>query len=99
MGANSVLQLHHVLQGVVHGCPYKSWKPDSVAAALGRLRVEPLQIQAAVSKAKGGHFQLACAAAWEGAHGCECVTGINHPNQVWNDTSACVAACNALESA
>ena len=59
-----------------------SFDADSVAAALTRLRVKPDKVRAAVSKMQGNHFQLACAAAWEGAHGCECVTGINHPNQV-----------------
>lgn len=71
------------MQGVVHGCPYKAFDADSVTAALGRLRIAPEKVRAAVGKMQGGHFQLACAAAWEGAHGCECITGINHPNQVW----------------
>ena len=72
-----------VVQGVVHGCPYKSFSKESLTAALTRLRVEPQAVRAAVNKAQGNHYQLACATAWEGAHGCECVTGINHPNQVW----------------
>lgn len=42
----------------------------------------PAKIEEACNKAKAGHFQLACAAAWEGKHGCACDTGINHPNQV-----------------
>lgn len=35
-----------------------------------------------VSKAKAGHYQLACGLAFEGVHHCSCDTGINHPNQV-----------------
>lgn len=35
----------------------------------------------AVRKAKGGHYQLACGAAFEGSHGCACDEGIQHPNQ------------------
>ena len=70
------------MQGVVHGCPYKAFDADSVTAALSRLRIAPERVRAVVGKMQGGHYQLACAAAWEGAHGCECVTGINHPNQV-----------------
>ena len=42
----------------------------------------PAKIDEACSKAAAGHYQLACAAAWEGKHGCACETGINHPNQV-----------------
>lgn len=73
-------------QGVVHGCPYKSFDADSVAAALTRLRIEPEKVRAAVNKMQGNHYQLACATAWEGAHGCECVTGINHPNQYYTES-------------
>ncbi|KAA6417087.1 MAG: putative DNA primase large subunit-like [Trebouxia sp. A1-2] len=73
-------------EGVVHGCPYKTFNKDSLTAALTQLRVEPQAIRAAVTKQQGNHFQLACAAAWEGAHGCECVTGINHPNQYYTES-------------
>lgn len=45
-------------------------------------QVAPAKIEEACGKAKAGHFQLACAAAWEGKHGCVCESGINHPNQV-----------------
>ncbi len=45
-------------------------------------QVAPAKIDEACSKAAAGHYQLACAAAWEGKHGCACETGINHPNQV-----------------
>lgn len=66
----------------MHGCPYKTYDADSLRAALTRLRVAPSAVDEAVAKARGGHFQLACSAAFEGCHGCECETGINHPNQV-----------------
>ena len=46
------------------------------------MRLPASAVHEAVTKAKGGHFQLACAAAFEGAHHCDCDTGINHPNQV-----------------
>ncbi len=45
-------------------------------------QVTPAKVDEACAKAKAGHFQLACAAVWEGKHGCSCETGINHPNQV-----------------
>ena len=76
-----------VVQGIVHGCPYVTLGKDSLTAALTRLRIQPQAIHAAVTKVQGKHHQLACAATWEGAHGCECVTGINHPNQVRNPHS------------
>lgn len=42
----------------------------------------PAKVEEAVLKAAAGHFQLACASAWEGKHSCACDSGINHPNQV-----------------
>lgn len=70
------------MQGDYHGCPYRVWEKEAVRAALQKLKVTPAKVEEAVSRAKGGHFQLACASAWEGAHRCPCDTGINHPNQV-----------------
>ena len=74
------------MQGDAFGCPYKTLSPGELADALRALRLPPAAAQAAVAKARGGHFQLACMAAWEGAHGCACDTGINHPNQVSPET-------------
>ena len=53
-----------------------------LAAALGRMRLQPRATDEAAARARAGHFQLACASAFEAAHGCACDTGINHPNQV-----------------
>ena len=69
-------------QGQAHGCPYKTWNAPQLTAALSAMRLAPSAVQEAVTKARGGHFQLACAAAFEGVHKCDCDTGINHPNQV-----------------
>ena len=70
-------------QGQVHGCPFKTFGQESLRAALARMQVAPAQAEEAAAKAKAGHYQLACAAAWEGQHGgCSCDSGINHPNQV-----------------
>lgn len=85
--------MHAVLQGQVHGCPYKTFDKGSLTVALTKLRIQPQAVQEAVSKAQGGHYQLACAAAWEGAHGCSCDTGINHPNQVRHGTT-----CTLMQS-
>ena len=71
------------LQGDVHGCPYKTLEKDALAAALAKMQIAPQFVNEAVTKAKSGHFQLACAVTFEGQHGgCACETGINHPNQV-----------------
>ena len=70
------------MQDQVHGCPYKVFGKPQLTAALGRLGLKSAASQAVVAKAQEGHFQLACAAAFEGLHSCACDTGINHPNQV-----------------
>ena len=69
-------------QGDFHGCPYRVWDKEAVRAALVRMKVTSGKVEEAMNRAKGGHFQLACASAWEGVHRCHCDTGINHPNQV-----------------
>ena len=73
--------LPHGLQDDAFGCPYKTLSAAELAAALARLRLPPRAVDEAASRARAGHFQLACASAFEGAHGCACDTGINHPNQ------------------
>ncbi|PSC74333.1 putative DNA primase large subunit [Micractinium conductrix] len=72
--------------GQVHGCPYKTFGQDSLRAALSRLQVAPAKVEEAVLKAAAGHFQLACASAWEGKHSCACDSGINHPNQYFEES-------------
>ena len=67
----------------MHGCPFKTLEKDALAAALTRMRIAPHYVNEAVTKAKAGHYQLACGVAFEGQHGgCACDAGINHPNQV-----------------
>lgn len=73
--------------GDIHGCPYKTLEAESLRASLQRLRVTGPALEEAVTKARGGHYQLACAAAFAGAHnGCQCDTGINHPNQYYQES-------------
>jgi DNA primase large subunit len=72
--------------GQVHGCPYRLFGEEALRAALTRLQVPSNKLEEAVGKAKAGHFQLACAAVWEGKMGCSCDTGINHPNQYYEES-------------
>lgn len=81
--SRATCMLSDFVQGDFHGCPYKTLDPESLRSALRRLRVGGPALEEAVTKARGGHYQLACGAAFAGAHnGCQCDTGINHPNQV-----------------
>ena len=72
--------------GQIHGCPYKLFGEEQLRASLTRLAVTPGKIEEAVGKAKAGHYQLACASVWEGKMGCACDTGINHPNQYYEES-------------
>jgi DNA primase large subunit len=72
--------------GQVHGCPYRVFGEDQLRAALTRLSVTPTKLEEAVGKAKAGHYQLACASVWEGKMGCSCDSGINHPNQYYEES-------------
>ena len=73
--------------GQVHGCPYRVLGEEELRASLSKLSLaDPGKVEQAVSKAKGGHYQLACATVWEGMHGCACDSGINHPNQYYDES-------------
>ena len=69
------------VQGDHHGCPYKTWSAQQLSAQLASLHLSSGQVAETVAKAKAGHYQLACALAFEGVHQCSCDSGINHPNQ------------------
>ena len=73
------------------GCPYKTLAPDALADALAGMGVAPAAVREAGAKAKAGHFQLACAAAWEGIHGAELDAGVQHPNQYYDASRAALA--------
>lgn len=62
------------------GIRYLFFHPNILFCTTSRL------VDEAVSKAKGGHYQIACAAAFEGVHNCPCDTGINHPNQYFEES-------------
>ncbi|GMH36669.1 hypothetical protein BSKO_04542 [Bryopsis sp. KO-2023] len=83
--------------GEHHGCPYKTFTEPQLRAALGKLKIGAREMDEAVSKARGSHFQLACAAAFEGASGCPCDTGINHPNQYFEESRKAEVRISQME--
>ena len=68
------------------GCPFKTQAPDALAALLrSRLGLVAGAAAAVVARARQGHYQLACASAWEAVHGGkELDSGVNHPNQYFD---------------
>ncbi|GLC39296.1 hypothetical protein PLESTB_001574700 [Pleodorina starrii] len=70
-----------------HGCPYRRLDEASLRAALGRMRCDERKIEEAVSKARDGHYQLACASAFEGVHRVpEMDVGISAPLQYYAES-------------
>lgn len=68
-----------------HGCPYRHFSPENLHAVLSGMRLSPKSIDEVMEKTRGRHYQLACAATFEGAHSCQC-DGINHPNQYFQQS-------------
>ncbi len=61
--------------------------PVCVRARVCVCRCEGSKVEEAVSKARAGHYQIACACAFEGIHKTDMDVGINHP------TGVCLCAC------
>ncbi|XP_024400184.1 probable DNA primase large subunit [Physcomitrium patens] len=68
-----------------HGCPFRHFSAENLHAALSGMRLEPKTIDEVMEKTRGRHYQLACAATFEGSHNCQC-DGINHPNQYFSQS-------------
>ena len=72
--------------GEHHGCPYNTFGEESLAAALGAMRVAPRAARDIVEKAKAHHYQLACAMTFEATHGTQIESGVQHPNQYFQES-------------
>jgi DNA primase large subunit len=73
--------------GEHHGCPYRTFSEDSLRAALRGMRLSAAAVGEVLDKVRGKHYQLACGAAFAGAHGgCACDSGIQHPNQYFSES-------------
>jgi len=79
-------------QGDFHGCPYRHWTDDNVRAALSKMNLSQTAVNEVLDKKRSQHYQLACSAAFDGAHagcgGCGNDGGpqINHPNQYFEES-------------
>ncbi|KAG2500755.1 hypothetical protein HYH03_001517 [Edaphochlamys debaryana] len=70
-----------------HGCPYRRLDETQLRQALGRLKCEDRKIEEAVAKAREGHYQLACASAFEGIHRVpEMDVGVSAPLQYYTES-------------
>mmetsp|Transcript_3120 Transcript_3120/g.6789 ORF Transcript_3120/g.6789 Transcript_3120/m.6789 type:complete len:550 (+) Transcript_3120:140-1789(+) len=69
-----------------HGCPYRRLDEPTLRAMLASLKCESSKIEEAVLKARHQHYQLACAAAFEGTHHTSLDAGIQHPAQYYSES-------------
>lgn len=69
-----------------HGCPYRHKSEDDLRSMLQVLSLESQRVDSILDKVKNKHFQLACQETFEGVHGCACMTGVNHPNQYFDES-------------
>eukprot|EP00898_Chlorokybus_atmophyticus_P008059 jgi/Chlat1/8254/Chrsp77S07677 len=81
-----------------HGCPYRHFSADNLRAALRTMRLSAGVVDGVMDKAKNHHYQLACASAFEGMHNCECETGINHPNQYFEESRKVLAPVESAQA-
>lgn len=76
-----------------HGCPYRHFSEENLRAALGGMHLTPACTREVMEKVKGHHYQLACAAAFEGSHRCQS-DGVNHPNQYFEQSQKILQPAN-----
>ncbi|KMT07427.1 hypothetical protein BVRB_6g150500 [Beta vulgaris subsp. vulgaris] len=69
-----------------HGCPYRHFSEDNLRAALCNMGVSSRAMTDVMDKVRNRHYQLACTLTFEAVHSSSCDSGINHPNQYFNDS-------------
>jgi DNA primase large subunit len=69
-----------------HGCPYRHFSEDNLKAALSRMGLSSRGMEDVMDKVRNRHYQLACTLTFEAVYGTSCDTGINHPNQYFEES-------------
>ena len=84
--------------GEVCGCPFKTLPAEPLGSLLQNMKLDPINVGEVVTKAKSGHFQLACTRFFELTRGKSLHQGgiidsdkkfllpepINHPNRYFD---------------
>lgn len=72
------------------GCPYKSYRPADLEAALRGMRLSKEVVGAVSEKADRGQYQVACTKVFHAMHGkCGLNDVVQHPNQYFLDSRKC----------
>ncbi|XP_010511656.1 PREDICTED: probable DNA primase large subunit isoform X1 [Camelina sativa] len=77
-----------------HGCPYRHFSEDNLKAALSRMGLSSRGMEDVMDKVRNRHYQLACTLTFEAVYGTSCDTGINHPNQYFEESQKILKSKN-----
>ena len=72
--------------GEHHGCPYKTFGEESPRRRSAGCSPAPQKVRDIVDKAKAQHYQLACGMTFEAVHGAQIESGVQHPNQYFQES-------------
>mmetsp|Transcript_42129 Transcript_42129/g.134699 ORF Transcript_42129/g.134699 Transcript_42129/m.134699 type:complete len:476 (-) Transcript_42129:1566-2993(-) len=78
--------------GEHHGCPYRTFGAEQLKDVLKGMKLKDAVVSDVMDKVANQHYQLACGSVFEGAHGCACDSGINHPNEYFDKSREADAA-------
>lgn len=76
--------------GDTHGCPFKSLEQSALRHQLTLNGIPINHIQEIVNYASKGHYQIACTKYFEASHNISLDTGINHPNQYFEESQIAI---------
>ncbi|KAK3863156.1 hypothetical protein Pcinc_031033 [Petrolisthes cinctipes] len=72
--------------GDAHGCPFKHSDQAMLRQRLINFKVPQQAISEIIELVGKGHYQIACQKYWEATHNAPLETGINHPNQYFEES-------------
>ncbi|XP_076056994.1 DNA primase subunit 2 [Oratosquilla oratoria] len=72
--------------GDAHGCPFKHTDPQMLRHKLSNFKVSQQAITDIMDLVSKSHYQIACQKYWEATHNAEIDSGINHPNQYFEES-------------
>ncbi|XP_067006911.2 DNA primase large subunit isoform X2 [Anabrus simplex] len=81
-----------------HGCPFRHNDLAVLKQQMHSYNLPPLGIQEVAEYVSRGHYQLACGKYFELTHGVSLDSGINHPNQYFQESQKVLAAKHGVKN-
>ncbi|XP_068231389.1 DNA primase large subunit [Palaemon carinicauda] len=76
--------------GDAHGCPFKHTDASMLKHRLHGYGVSQQVIGEIMELVSKSHYQIACQRYWEATHNATLDSGINHPNQYFEESQKCI---------